>query len=375
MRTESSKRYQVFVSSTYLDLRVERQAVTSALLESDAFPAGMELFPATDDDAWTLIKRVIDESDYYLLVIAGKYGSVDSASGLSYTEMEYDYATSVGKPVMAFLHGDPGTLTRDASEVSQSAIDALDAFVKKVKSAKHVKYWTNSEGLAGAVALSFNKFVKLFPAVGWVRADEAGSPETLRLLTQAQERVRQLEANLDEARTTPPPGVEGLSQGSDTIELLVFVSARYRDKQNAYRSMTTWAQISISWDKIFGLLGLLMFDEASTTDLKKAFLDWMAQEYFSEFDEKSDQRLSEDGTGRKNDTRYSERNLHVDDEDFRTLLLQFKALGMVRNGIKKRSVNDAETYWSLTPFGETRLLEVRALKRGQSDLRPELLSS
>src|SRR5580692_5823843 len=109
MSTEQ-QRFQVFVSSTYADLREARQQVTMALLECDAFPTGMEIFPAADDDAWTLIQRVIDESDYYLLAIAGRYGSVNPMTGLSYTEMEYDYAVSVGKPVMAFLHGNPGAL-------------------------------------------------------------------------------------------------------------------------------------------------------------------------------------------------------------------------------------------------------------------------
>lgn len=70
------KRYQVFVSSTYEDLVEERQAVMHALLELDCIPSGMELFPAADDDQWTLIKRVIDDCDYYIVVIAGKCGSM-----------------------------------------------------------------------------------------------------------------------------------------------------------------------------------------------------------------------------------------------------------------------------------------------------------
>lgn len=94
-------RYQVFVSSTYTDLREERQAVLSALLQLNAIPAGMELFPAADEDAWSLISRVIDECDYYLLLIGGRYGSVD-IDGLSFTEREYDHATARRKPVMAF---------------------------------------------------------------------------------------------------------------------------------------------------------------------------------------------------------------------------------------------------------------------------------
>lgn len=61
----------------------------------------MELFPAADDDAWTLIKRVIDSSDYYLVVVGGKYGSVDPATELSFTEKEYDYAVEQGS---RFLH-------------------------------------------------------------------------------------------------------------------------------------------------------------------------------------------------------------------------------------------------------------------------------
>ena len=51
------KRYQVFVSSTYEDLQEERQQVMQALLELDCIPSGMELFPAANDDQWTLIKK------------------------------------------------------------------------------------------------------------------------------------------------------------------------------------------------------------------------------------------------------------------------------------------------------------------------------
>ena len=81
------KRFQVFVSSTFQDLIEERKAVMQALLFLDCIPAGMELFPASDDDQWTLIKSVIDDSDYYLVIIAGRYGSVDVA-GVGYTEKE-----------------------------------------------------------------------------------------------------------------------------------------------------------------------------------------------------------------------------------------------------------------------------------------------
>lgn len=91
------KRYQVFVSSTYKDLQEERQEIMQALLELDCIPSGMELFPAANDDQWTLTKKVIDDSDYYIVIIAGRYGSV-GPEGYSYTEMEYRYALETKKP-------------------------------------------------------------------------------------------------------------------------------------------------------------------------------------------------------------------------------------------------------------------------------------
>src|SRR5258708_5929255 len=103
------KRYQGFVSSTYEDLRQERQEVMQALLELDCIPSGMELFPAADEDQWSLIKKVISECDYYVVISAGRYGSI-GPQGQGYTEMEYRYAAEIGKPTIGFLHRDPQLL-------------------------------------------------------------------------------------------------------------------------------------------------------------------------------------------------------------------------------------------------------------------------
>ena len=124
------KRYQVFVSSTYEDLREARQEVMQALLELDLIPAGMELFPAANEDQWTLIKGVIDDCDYYIVVVGGRYGSV-SVNGISYTEMEYDYAISQGKPVIGFLHKDPGSLPANRSEVNSENRQKLATFRRR----------------------------------------------------------------------------------------------------------------------------------------------------------------------------------------------------------------------------------------------------
>ena len=99
-------KYQVFLSSTFRDLTKEREAVTWEILKASHIPAGMENFPATDDRGWKIIQRTIDRSDYYVLIVAGLYGSLDETGKLSWTEREYDYAKSKGIPVLAFLRED-----------------------------------------------------------------------------------------------------------------------------------------------------------------------------------------------------------------------------------------------------------------------------
>ena len=110
------KRYTVFISSTFRDLIEERQSVLKAVLELDHMPAGMELFPAADESAWQLIQDVISSSDYYVLIIGGRYGSLDQ-EGLGYTEKEYDYAAASGKPVIPLLHENPDNLPSSLSDL------------------------------------------------------------------------------------------------------------------------------------------------------------------------------------------------------------------------------------------------------------------
>lgn len=109
------KRYQVFVSSTFTDLEEERKHVIQTLMEMDCIPAGMELFPAIDEGQWEFIKKVIDDCDYYLLIIGGRYGSV-AEDGLSYTEKEFDYAVSKGLRVIVLVHENPENLPYAKSE-------------------------------------------------------------------------------------------------------------------------------------------------------------------------------------------------------------------------------------------------------------------
>ena len=148
----SQPRYQIFVSSTFQNLQEERQAILKSILKLNQFPAGMEIFPAANDSAWDLIEKVIKDSDYYVLVIGGKYGSMDE-TGISYTEKEYDFAVSQRIPVLAFLHSDPETIPVGKSEKDAGLREKLETFKLKVER-HHCNYWRTMDELKENVLAS-----------------------------------------------------------------------------------------------------------------------------------------------------------------------------------------------------------------------------
>lgn len=142
MLDKENIKYQVFVSSTYLDLIGERKKITQAILEANCIPAGMELFPASDKSQWDFIKNVIDDSDFYLVILAGKYGSegIDEAGKkISYTEMEFDYALKSNKPIIALIHANPDVLPHTKCETSKAKSAKLKKLYTKVSSGRLIK--------------------------------------------------------------------------------------------------------------------------------------------------------------------------------------------------------------------------------------------
>ncbi len=191
------KRYQVFVSSTYEDLREERQQVIQALLELDCIPSGMELFPAADEDQWTLIKNVIDECDYYIVVIGGRYGSIGK-DGLSYTEKEYRYAVSKKKPVIAFLHKDPTSLPVNKTDQLDEKKKRLDGF-RALTEKKVCKYWTSAAELGGLASRSITQAMNRKPGVGWVRANAIPDGDIVEQMEKLTKEKAELQNELKKA--------------------------------------------------------------------------------------------------------------------------------------------------------------------------------
>lgn len=170
VNSPSKRIYQVFVSSTYEDLKLERQEVMAAIVSTGNVPIGMEYFPAGNAAPFDYIKKQIDNADYYVLVLAGKYGSINEETGISYTEMEYDYAISRNVPVASFVIKNPLQLKADQYE-SQDAQkrDLLEAFRKKVCNGRMVKFWEDKKDLRSDIKDSLRAMIEDSPRNGWIQ--------------------------------------------------------------------------------------------------------------------------------------------------------------------------------------------------------------
>lgn len=179
------KRLQVFISSTYVDLIEERQAAVSAVLKSGHIPAGMELFTAGDKSQLDIIKRWIDESDVYMLILGGRYGSVEPESGISYTELEYDYALEIGKPLFAVVIDDEA-LENKVKEHGTSVIEKdrpaeLKLFKEKVLT-NMSSFFEDMKDIRLCVMESLPEIASTRELAGWISGNEI--PDTKGLVDE-----------------------------------------------------------------------------------------------------------------------------------------------------------------------------------------------
>ena len=211
-------RHQVFVSSTYEDLKDERAEVMQALLELGCMPAGMELFPAASEEQWSWITRVIDESDYYIVIIGGKYGSVHPVTGTSYTEMEYQYAIESGKPSLGFVIDKSINLPENKIEIDVERREKLSSF-KMLVQTKLCKFWTNADNLGSVVSRSITQLREHVPASGWIKADQVNLNASEEILA-LKNHVLELEKTLEKFNRAGQEDGEDIARGDDNVALV-----------------------------------------------------------------------------------------------------------------------------------------------------------
>lgn len=195
----SEKKYQIFVSSTYRDLIEAREKVIETILSLYHFPVAMEMFSADDDEQWEIIEETIRQSDYYILVIGHRYGSI-TREGISYTQKEFQLAKELKIPIISFVRDRNVPTTPEERDSDLELISKLDLFIQEVNVGRMNDFWKTTEELARKVAVALPKNMLRHPRTGWVRADQAVSPEMTAELLKLNTENRELRSEIEELK-------------------------------------------------------------------------------------------------------------------------------------------------------------------------------
>lgn len=327
-----NKRYQVFVSSTYADLRDERSRVIQTLMEMDCIPSGMEHFPAADEDQFEFIKKVIDDCDYYLLIIGGRYGSTTS-EGVSYTEKEYEYAISKGLKVVALLHQDPDSIPVGKTDKDAELAKRLNGFREKVQNGRLVKYWRTADELPGIVSLSLSKTIKTYPAAGWVRGSSAASSEVLEEINE----LRKKNAELQEALNAATPARSLFVPNLAGLDAQFTLSGTYKTSYDGQGFQ--WSS-QLTFGQMFALIGPHLLEHPSDglvqIKLGKAILNLQGKRTYS---------------------------TTIDDQRFQTFKVQLQALGLIDFKYTETLKGSMALFWSLTAAGTQAMLQLLVVRK------------
>jgi hypothetical protein len=303
----------------------------------------MELFPAADQKQLDFIKRVIDDCDYYVLIIAGRYGSI-SETGLSFTEQEYEYAVSRGMPVMAFLHENPEEIPIGKSEKDPASQGKLQQFRARVSNGRLVKTWKNAADLPALVATTLANTTRMFPAVGWVRANRVATEEVLADINELRKSNDHLRNQNEELRAAladlnPSPPVEGLAQLDEEVQ----ASGTYWDAfGRKYRKWT----ITTTWRKMFAYISPYLSQFPSESTVKEI----LNSALYLDFHNANRMTSENDAAGK------------LDDQFFQTVGIQLEALGLIKLNYSQTTTGGMAMFWVLTGYGRKLMVELRTVR-------------
>ncbi len=162
----ADRKYQIFISSTYKDLIDFRKAVADEIAFRGHIPAGMEDFTACGEDLETYIKNVIDNSDYYILIIGQRFGShIQGNENVSYTMMEYEYAKSKRMRIIPFVYNGENVLVGNDLDTHKEKFDHFISEVSKTVP----QYFADENELSRKLAKALDNEIKNHPQRGWIR--------------------------------------------------------------------------------------------------------------------------------------------------------------------------------------------------------------
>lgn len=315
------KKHQIFISSTFLEMKEERQAAVEAILDAGHIPAGMELFAAGNEEQIKVIERWIDESDIYLLILGARYGQINPENNKSYTEHEYDYAIQKGKPYFSLVLSDKALKSKEEKETQN--IGLFNKFREKVLN----KISANVDDCKD-IKIQIMKSIKLLEnkndIPGWVRSTDK---EDLQPLLDTVKKLTDENINLRNKFKEEPTSISDLAGINEKFKFSISYLRYWGDDGASASAIDSWGGMLSS---IGPSLLSPMSDNSVSSLIARIYLE------------------------SNKDIEFVSCKLYQ--EDFDTIKIHFMAL---------KYINVANGFWILSELGKQTLLKIKSVKKSK----------
>lgn len=145
---------------------------------------GMEYFGSNPNDPLTVCLDAVKASEIYVAIIGMRYGSVDEATGKSYTQLEYETATEHKIPTLIYIIGNDCPVLPKYVDIGEKA-DKLIDFKNLLKRRHTVSFFTSPDDFATKLTQDIVDVLDNMGKIKNNRSSKRISSATLRKYTRS----------------------------------------------------------------------------------------------------------------------------------------------------------------------------------------------
>lgn len=176
-----AKRYHVHVCYATDDLVSERSILMQKMAKRCFFTWSLLDTSAMNTN---YSRQQIDECDYVFFLVGSQYGSL-AASGVSYLHLDFIYANTKQKPMLALLLENPSKSLAEPEDLAQHNKNVYNQRKLKdfrdsiINTCDNVYEFTSNADFANQLNTGFNHLVESHVCHGWTPSNTAGNVKNL----------------------------------------------------------------------------------------------------------------------------------------------------------------------------------------------------
>lgn len=258
------KRYQVFISTSGMEMKPERSIMMQTLVSMGFFSWGLEQRTPISS---AISRRQIDDCDYVVFLLGSQYGEL-SVSGMGYMHLDYLYAVSRQKPIVVFMHEHPHMRDLCLRESKPERQEKFLQFRTQLQNeVEQVFTYRTLRDLELAVRFNMPQMLERYPVLGWVRPQNA--QKLLDEIEQLKAKVASLETETGQREPDPIISLPKVS----LHERFAFDYRIHAYQDGNFQEMKLSKQLT--WAQLLGILGPTFIEATPEEFFSKRLNDYL----------------------------------------------------------------------------------------------------